>query len=251
MKKALILFLLFPFIVFSQEDLKHYEQYMPKSSCGNIINYNYYSASFCEKFKLSEWTIYYSTMNRLSGSVSRTNNFRQDRSLKGKDAKLSDYKYSGYDRGHLVPAGDMRFNEIAMSESFYMVNITPQEAYFNRGGFKELESKFRSWVFEFDTIIIISGWVTTDIRHYIKGDVYSDEPEDSFIPIPNYFYKVFIDPNNKRSIAFLLPNEKITKGILDYVVSIDYLESVTGLDFFYKLPKDIERSFEIDTGDKN
>ena len=54
---SIILFL--PFFLFSQEDLKYYEKYMPESSCGEIIHYNYYSVSFCEDYKLSEWAIYY------------------------------------------------------------------------------------------------------------------------------------------------------------------------------------------------
>ena len=40
----------------------------------------------------------------------------------------------------------------------------------------------------------------------------------------------------------------ITKNLMEYVVSIDYLECITGLDFFYKLPDNIEILFEMDTG---
>lgn len=236
-----MIILLFPFIVLAQEDFKYYEQYMPESSCGEIINYSYYSASFCEQYKSSEWTIYYTNKAKFLGSqCKRKNDFRQDPNLKGRDAKLSDYRYSGYDRGHLVPVADMTFNQTAMSESFFMTNMSPQTPSLNRGGMKILEQQFREWVLNFDSIVIISGWVTG----------MSSSSIGSGVPVPDYFYKVFIDIQNKRSIALLLPNEKITKPVLEYVVSIDYLESVTGLDFFYKLPDDVELSLEIDTGNK-
>ena len=244
MKKALILFLLFPFIVFSQENLKYYEQYMPESSCGEIIDYSYYSVSFCEEYKLSEWTIYYTNKDKLiAEQVLRNNDFRQDPNLKGRDAALSDYRYSGYDRGHLVPAADMSFNHTAMSEVFFMTNIVPQLPELNRGGMKILESQFREWILNFDSIVIITGWVKDNYQTAIG----------SGIPVPAYFYKVFIDIQNKRSIALLLPNGNDyfpEKPALEYTVSIDYLQRVTGLDFFYKLSDEDELSFEIDTGNK-
>ena len=239
MKKLMILFL-FPFIVVAQKDLKYYEQYMPESSCGEIINYSYYSASFCEEYRLSEWTIYYMRMDRFAAN--RTDNFRQDPNLNGRDASLLDFRGSGYDRGHMVPAADMKFNSIAMSESFYMTNITPQNPSFNRGGLKDLESKFRSWSKNFDEIIIITGFVK-------DPDYIIDYIGPNQVPVPAYFYKIFIDIGNRRSIAFLLPNEDLIKDVIEYSVSIEYLESITGLDFFYKLSDEIELLFEVYLGD--
>jgi endonuclease G len=255
MKKLLLILLCSPFLVFSQE-LKDFTKepgyiryidpiydLMPTSSCGEIIDYTHYSASFCEEYKLSEWTIHFLTPNRLSNNTRRTNNFRKDPQLNGRDASLSDFKGSGYDRGHMVPAGDMTFDITSMSETFYMTNISPQHPSFNRGGLKNLESKIRGWVMEFDSVTIITGFVKGD-----SPDLIVDYA--GTVPVPAYFYKVFIDLQRKRSIAFVMPNQKITKPLMEYVVSIDYLERITGLDFFYKLPDDIEMLFEIDTGIK-
>jgi endonuclease G len=135
----------------------------------------------------------------------------------------------------------MYFSQTAMDEAYFMTNATPQISYLNRGGFKALESKFRKWIIEFKSIIIISGCTPKITESHIGK---------SGIPVPKFFYKIFIDPKNKRSIAFLFPNAKVTQDLFDYVVSIDYLESVTGLDFFYKLSDEDELSFEIDTGNK-
>jgi len=255
MKKGLLILLFLPSLVFSQNDLKNYEKYMPTSSCGEILNYSYFSVSFCEEYKLSEWTIHYLTKDRVLSdfranrpAYTSTKNksgwlygWRQDPNLNGVDVSPEEYVRSGYDRAHLVPAGDMYFSQTAMDEAYFMTNATPQISYLNRGGFKALESKFRKWIIEFKSIIIISGCTPKITESHIGK---------SGIPVPKFFYKIFIDPKNKRSIAFLFPNAKVTQDLFDYVVSIDYLESVTGLDFFYKLSDEDELSFEIDTGNK-
>ena len=271
MKKGLLILLFLPSLVFSQElkdftkdpgyakyspsvdsisfSLYGYEHYMPTSTCGEIIHYSNYSVSFCEEYRLSEWAIYYKDIHSSSGqfgAVSRRGlSFIRDPRLNGRDANHGSYYKNPYDRAHLVPAADMSHDYQSLKETFFYTNSTSQHYSFNRGGMQQLEKKIRQWTEEIGTVAIITGWVIEDdINNYLWVGTPS-------IPVPNYYYKVFIDIQGNRSIAFLLPNEKITKGILDYVVSIDYLESVTGLDFFYKLPKDIERSFEIDTGDKN
>jgi len=242
MKKLLLLLL--PLSVFpqsdivSETDLKNYEKYMPTSKCGEIIHYNYYSVSFCEDDRISEWAIYYMTPDRI-GTSKRTNDFRQDINLNQRDASLEDYKGSGFDRGHLVPAADMSLDKERMSQSFLMTNITPQSPSFNRGVFRSLESQVRSWIYDFDTIVVITGCIDTSSKHQTIGD--------GKVRVPELFYKVFIDISRKTSIAFILPNKKAEKTLFDYVYSIDYLEELTGLDFFYKLPDDIEESFESET----
>ena len=245
------LFLLFPLCVFCQGDLKYYEKYMPESSCGEIIHYNNYSVSFCENIKMSEWTIYYTTKQRQFGKLPRKNNFRQDPSLNGRDAKLNHYAKSGYDRGHLVPANDMKFDTTAMSESFYMTNVVPQNPAFNRGIFRKLEKRFREWVNEFDSIVIITGLIKNDVTEYINGENRTDIYDSSFIPVPSLFYKVFFDIEENRAISFILPNDKSnSSNLLDYAVPIDSLERITGIDFFYKMPETIELLLEIDSGTK-
>ena len=262
MKKIIILLFFLPNLVFGQteswwsqttlnegSELPSYENYMPTSTCGEIIHYSNYSVSFCEEYRLSEWAIYYKDIHSDAGQfgeVSRRGlNFIRDPMLNGRDGGNVWYYKNIYDKGHLVPASDMSNDYQSLKETFLFTNCTPQHESFNRGGMRQLESKIREWIEKFGTVAIITGWVIEDDLDYI----YTGPPP--LMPIPKYYYKVFVDISNNRSIAFLLPNKKITKKILDYVVSIDYLESVTGLDFFYKLPKDIERSFEIDTGDKN
>lgn len=242
LKKILFLFC-FPIIVFSQDGsevqnslaqgVEYYKQYMPTSTCGEIIDYEFYSVSYCSEIKLSEWTIYYSTKYRFINRdlFPRSNNFSKDKKNRGAD--LNDFKFSGYDRGHLVPASDMSFDENAMEESFYFTNISPQTAAFNRGGWRLLEKKVRDWTFQFDPVTIITG--------QFGG---KDTIGENNIPVPEYFYKIFFEIKSNRAIAFLIPNGKVNGKLLDYVVSINLLETLTGIDFFHKLEDDIE--FELE-----
>ena len=115
--------------------------------------------SYLETHEQAEWVYYRLNSNLVSGNVKRSNNFREDKSIRTGSANLSDYKYSGYDRGHLAPAGDMKSSNTGMSESFFMSNISPQTPSFNRGGWKKLES------FEISNI----GFTPRDILYTIKS----------------------------------------------------------------------------------
>ena len=216
-------------------DLINYLNYIPESSCGEIIHYTSYSVSFCEETKISEWAIYYMTSDKI-GTVKRTNNFRQDPKVNGRDATLKDYRGSGYDRGHLVPARDMSLNKIRMSESFFMTNITPQEPSFNQIIFRKLENKVRDWIYKYDSLIIITGCIDTSfhIKTIGKGQV----------RIPDLYYKIIIDIQNLTSISFLIPNKRAEKKLLEYETSIENIEKISGIDFFYKLPDHIEKLIE-------
>ena len=226
---------------------------MPTTTCEKeeIINYEHYSVSFCEEFGLSEWSIYLTNTERLLGDVPRTNKFRVDPNLSGRGADNSFYKYNIYDRGHLVPAADMKFSKQAMSESFLFTNIVPQLPRFNRGIWLKLEKELRKFTYEksdqFGDILVITGW---NINNY-NDSILVNSPTELYWPVPDFFYKVYIDVQNKRSIAFLI-NQKDSeyKELHSYTVPIHYLEEQTGLDFFYKLPVHIEMKLELDTGNK-
>lgn len=93
------------------------------------------------------WVAEHLTHDKAGASLARTNNFQPDPDLEeGERAELSDYKGSGYDRGHMAPAGDMRWDQQAMVESFYLSNMVPQVGRgMNQGIWKDLEEKVRQW----------------------------------------------------------------------------------------------------------
>ena len=152
-------------------------------------------------------------------------------------ATKADYSRSGYDRGHLAPAGDMVSNSLVMSESFFYSNMSPQKAGFNRGIWKKLEDKVRDWTRKYDTLWIVTGPVLTDGLQTIGVNEVS---------VPEYYYKVLLTNwNNKLSgIGFIMANKKSKKTIFSYSVSIDEVEKVTGIDFFPSLPDYYEDNVE-------
>ena len=120
-----------------------------------IISHTAYTLKYSEQHEQASWVAYTLKSSHTSGTVGRTNDFREDYKVKTGSASLSDYKGSGYDRGHLAPAADFKWSSTAMSESFFMSNMSPQKPGFNRGIWKKLESRKLPW-FSRSTSRIIS-----------------------------------------------------------------------------------------------
>lgn len=251
-RNVLIKLFFLPLILFGQNnhelsDYDVYKNFMPSSTDSVIVHHNHYSYSYSKKFKLTEWTIYFSTKERLTGKqFPRTTNFKDDPKLKDEivsgNASKDDYSYSGYDRGHLVPARDMAFSKKALSESFYYSNMNPQLPGFNRSVNKNVEDLIRKWIIEKDSLVIITGNVYKDRKDYGVEEATFGRSQ---IPVPAFFYKIIIDINEKSSLALLLPHfDSLYKNWIEYVCSISTLENLTATDFFYKLPKDLELDFE-------
>ena len=184
------IFCFFGCFVFSQ-----YKQYLPTKSNSNnqVVKHTYYTLSYSEPHEQAEWVYYVLTPKMLLGNVNRTNDFREDLKISTGSAQLKDYKNSGYDKGHLVPANDMRMNNLSMSESFYMSNMSPQFPSFNRGIWKRLETLVNSWAKKTKIYIVTGGVLTSELSEIgING-----------VSVPKYFYKVIYDSNNNKMIAFV------------------------------------------------
>lgn len=211
--------------------------YLPTSTTNQIIKHTYYTLSYSEKNEQAEWVAYELTEERVAGNVKRTDNFRIDPVVTTGSSTPEDYKGSPYDRGHLAPAADMKFNSTAMSECFYMSNMSPQVPSFNRGIWQQLEAQVRTWAVAYKDIYIVTG----GILKYTMGEIGSNR-----VSVPKYFYKVVLDYTEPdiKAIALLLPNEKGTKQLEEYVITIDSIETLTGIDFFPALPDPLENELE-------
>ena len=233
MKKLTIIFSLICSFVYSQ-DLK------PLGLYNDVVSHTYYTLSYSEEHEQAEWVYYTLNSNQLNSAVERKDNFRPDFKVKTSSAQLYDYKGSGYDRGHLAPAADMKYNTSSMSESFFMSNMSPQSASFNRGIWRKIEKQFRDWSYMYGELVIITGPV-------LKGENYGSIGYNK-VTIPKWYYKVAIDPSNyERNVAILIENKGSSASIKSFVVTIDYLEEFSGLDFFYNLSDEVEESFESST----
>jgi DNA/RNA endonuclease G, NUC1 len=202
-----------------------------------IIKHTGFTVSYCEKHRLPHWVSYELTRDKVKGEYPRTNKFVRDPHVKGTSAHTSDYTHSGYDRGHMAPAADMRWSMDAMTESFFLSNICPQHPELNRQSWKTLEDKVRNWAVADSAIIIVCGPIVKERCKKIG---------DNKVSIPDGFFKVILSPftNPPQAIGFLFKNKESVLPVKEYAVTVDSVEVVTGLDFFHHLPDNVESIVE-------
>ena len=204
----------------------------------SIYHRENYSIHYNELHEQPDWVAYELTAEELTGIEKRRNNFKADREIRTGSATLEDYKGSGFDRGHLAPAADMKMDRAAMNESFLMSNMSPQRPGFNRGIWSFLEACVRTWADENGAVYVVTGPV-------LNGGPYETIGEEE-VAVPEYYYKVILDYREpeKKAIAFVLPNEKGKGELQDYAITVDEAEAFTGLDFFPDLGDEEEERLE-------
>ncbi len=194
------------------------------------------------------------TPTQLNGNASRKDAFAADTALKpGRRAEMRDYTKSGYDRGHMAPAGDQTVDANLKKETFFLSNMSPQIPEFNRQIWEALEVQVRHWALDNDSTFVITGGIFYDpkdddpatadgtIEYYIIG-------KDA-VAVPTHFFKIVIAKHNDgewRSIAFVEENRKYKRpfDFSRYVVSIDWIEEHSGLDFMPDLSTAQETKLE-------
>lgn len=201
-----------------------------------IKDYKGFRVYFNNKYHIPNAVSYEILRTETSGDVPRYKNFEPDPNLSA-TAYPSDYTRSGYDRGHMAPAGDMKWDQDAMRETFYMSNICPQNHSLNSGGWKKLEEKVREWANRDSAIIVVTGPILSDDMNRIGK---------TGVAVPKRFFKVLLAPGvkNPRAIGFIYNNAQSKGEVKNYAVSVDRVEAVTGYDFFHNLPDSIENRIE-------
>ena len=202
-----------------------------------LIRHKAYSLVYDTGHRLSKWVAYSLSDKHTDGPYKRGNIFMVDPDLALYTDNSEDYRGSGYDRGHLAPAADMKWSEMAMVESFYYSNMAPQLPAFNRGIWSRLETQVREWANKEHLLYIVSGPILKPSLNRIGKNK---------IAVPKFFYKALLayDPPHMKGIAFLLENEESRSDLEHYSLSIDSLEHLTGLDFFPLLPDNQEKDIE-------
>lgn len=205
------------------------------------MHYENYSLAYSEAHEQAAWVAYELTKEEVVNKlVNRSDDYREDPNCRTGSASLEDYKYSGFDRGHLAPAADFCFSAKAMSECFYLTNISPQRAEFNRDCWLKLEIKTRDWAYQNEVLNVIVGPVLEEGLQCIGKNK---------VAVPNYYYRILLDnclPEIK-AIAFLMKNEGSNEELESFTVPIDSIEKLTGIDFFPALDDSLENALETGT----
>lgn len=202
------------------------------------IEYTGFTVGFNPSMHQPNYVVWELRDNELDGTSTRKDaKFAQDTRIDG-CATLDDYRRSGFDRGHLAPAADMKWNPAAMADCHFLTNISPQTHRLNNGPWNSLENRCRTWAKKFGRIIIVAGPVLSDRLRYTIGR--------SEVPVPDRFFKVILAPdeNPPRGLAFIMSNNEAPEGIDRSVTTIRNVEEITGFDFFSILPDDQEKLAE-------
>jgi endonuclease G len=208
-----------------------------KGRKSQIITHVGYTTSYNSNWLIPNWVAYGLTAREVEGTYPRPKKqFEPDPMVKGRSATHRDYSNSGYSRGHMAPAADMKWNEKAMLESFYLSNICPQIAELNGGVWERLENRCRALASDGEVFICC-------------GPIVDGTPArigESRVAVPVGFFKVMCMRRKGKwqAIGFVFPNKACKGSMFNYACSVDDVEKLTGHDFFYNLPDDIENRIE-------
>ena len=204
---------------------------------GKVLRRTGYTVSYNPKWRIPNWVAYELTAKEAAAHGRRQGGFESDPEAGRDAADNADYKYSGYSRGHMAPAGDMKWNGQAMRESFLLTNICPQDYDLNAGVWEDLESVLRDRAKRWGRVYIVCGpVVSSDYRTIGRNRVC----------VPQRFFKAVCWQQSSQwhCKGFIFPNHKIKGSFHDYSATVDEIERVTGHDLFAPIPDDVERRIE-------
>lgn len=218
---------------------------------GELIRHSAMALAYDEEHEMAKWVAHIILRDVASGRTTRTNDFRVDQKVSTGSAEEADYfvtfkdkdgktQYDGFgfDRGHLAASADFRWNQKALSESYYYSNMSPQRPEFNRESWATVEDYVRSYAIENDVDVYV---VTGPVLH---PDLPKVSRSVNAVSIPEYHYKIALDIKNEKALAVLMPNELCEGPVEAYVKSINEIEALTGLDFFPNLDTSLSQRLE-------
>lgn len=202
-----------------------------------IIKKKAYIVSYNKDSRIPNWVAWHLIAQHVDGDIPRSNDYREDFDVPAPRATNEDYKGSGWSRGHMCPAGDNKWDATAMSESFLLSNMCPQDASLNSGVWNKIEFDCRQWAKKYGDLYIVCGPLFLNREHESIGV--------NKVVVPEAFFKVILClQGSPKGIGFIVRNNEGKKKRDSFVNTIDDVERVTGMDFFPSLPDSIESVVE-------
>lgn len=259
----------------SAKTLKKYDGHLPLSQtdetaaiaehlpfgtpqCAKLLTLKWYIACYDAQKRIPLWVAYKLTAQDI---VQRTRKdaFRTDpRLTDDENAHCADYQGTGYDRGHSAPNADFNRSAEAQADTYYFSNMSPQTKQLNEQRWAELEDHVRKWAKKFGTVYVVMGpiFVGNEVHMVPSGRV----------AIPTEFFKIVLrkdDSGNLLAQTFILPNgsgpfldlpggpgtkaQKVDVFLLQHVTSVNFVKSLTGLEYFPGLPQAQQTDLEAQT----
>ena len=202
-----------------------------------ILKRKAFVVSYNKDTKCPNWVAWYLTADHVDGEWARSNDYREDYDVPAPRATNDDYRGNLWSRGHMCPAGDNKWDADAMSETFLLSNMCPQNRSLNSGLWNRVEIDCRKWAKKYGGVYIVCGPLYYDKEHEVIG--YNK------VVVPEAFFKVILCLEGKpKAIGFIVKNNEGAKKKDQYVNSVDEVERITGIDFFPALPDEIENVVE-------
>ena len=213
---------------------------IPASLPDTMVTYKGFTSYYNTELHVPNCVVYELKANEVDGNAENDNEFMIDEEVEG-CAGPWEYQGSGYQRGHMAPAADFKWDVAALFATYYMTNICPQMKVLNEGTWRRLEEKVREWAQRDSSLIVITGPVLSKNMSTIG--------QQTKVAVPEKFFKVILAPYAMpmRAIAFVMPNGQVKRKIMPYAATVDEVEQLTGLDFFSALPDDIENRIEANS----
>ena len=208
---------------------------IPKGVSNQVLNYQAIRVNFNPSLRIPNCVAYELTATMVAMAdapgheVRKNYNYAKDPNVKSCPENW-EYRGSGYSRGHMAPAMDMRWDKTTMAQCFYMTNMCPQETKLNNDHWRVLEERVHRWAKSDKRIMVYTGPIMGKNPKMIGKDKKN-------IAVPDAFFKVLYAPDQGRAIAFIYPNTPCPGGIKKYAVTVAEVERRTGLTFSSSIPK--------------
>ena len=204
-----------------------------------ILAYTGFALCYNPDRLIPNWVAYELTAEEVGGEVPRARGFSMDPNYPGRQAMSEDYSNSGWDKGHRSPSADMKWSQAAMTESFYLTNICPQDPTLNGRDWHALENRVRDWALRSGRVWVVCGPIIRDNQYGTIGE--------RAVTVPDGFFKAVLrqDADDSwLSIAFVFENNDSRQPLKDVALSVDELEALIGYDLFTNLEDSIESKIE-------
>lgn len=217
-------------------------------SLDNIRSFDDYILSYDRKTRTANWVFEHLTPDHVkhNADVDRAkSDFKADESIHPFfRAENTDYRKSGYDRGHLAAAGNHKKHQKHLDQTFYLSNISPQVGSgFNRDSWNRLERHVRKLTKVYPNVYVCTGPLylphkEADGKLYVKYEVIGDKN----VAVPTHFFKIIVGeaPDGRLEMeSYVMPNQVIadTTPLDNFKVPPESIERAAGLLFFSSLNK--------------
>lgn len=220
------------------DTVSHAGMELPQCSDGeDIVRHIGYTASYNHQTLCPDWVAWELTADELDGTADGQYPFSRDPDVKFPKASREDYSNSGWDKGHMAPRADMKWNYRALEESYYFTNICPQDHEMNSQAWRKIEELTRRMARRFGSVLVVCGPIydSAERRHIGPACVH----------VPDRFFKAlaFESGGQWYAVGFLVENNRQSRSPRTYAVPVDSVEAVIGRNLFPRLAEDVEASY--------